>query len=450
MSVIIFLGPSLAVSAAQEILNVEYLPPAKMGDIIRVVARKPTAIGIIDGYFEHTPAVWHKEILYALSQGIPVFGSSSMGALRAAELDVYGMQGVGNIYQDYTSGQLEDDDEVAVLHASVEDGYLNQSDALVNIRYGLRQAVDVGVIDQAHADTLLHLQKQRFYHDRRWAALLSDARDIGVDTTQIDQLSDFIEQQQPNQKRDDAISLLQHMKQWLQHPQPHKANFTLESTVFWEQALHQCTEFISAQQQRCDQQSILEHFRITHPGINPSIVQALQLMLLSQEIKNKSYDCIEPAVALTRFRQDRGLYSPQDLKRWMQEHVLEQEEVLELAQLEAMHQRIIQLNAFKFERYLQLTLKNQGLFRDMQQQAAYKQVAATELGLGRSNSEDQTMLEQALSWYQSEYGNLKGSLAQHAAACGFGAEENFIESLCTLFLTHRSKRQSMRVGEQVA
>ena len=44
------------------------------------------AIGIIDGYFERVPSVWHKEILWAMAEGIHVFGSASMGALRAAEL----------------------------------------------------------------------------------------------------------------------------------------------------------------------------------------------------------------------------------------------------------------------------------------------------------------------------------------------------------------------------
>ena len=79
------------------------------------------AIGIIDGYFENIPSVWHKEILWAMSQGIHVFGSASMGALRAAELAPFGMEGVGAIFEAYRDGWLEDDDEVASedgLHAS--------------------------------------------------------------------------------------------------------------------------------------------------------------------------------------------------------------------------------------------------------------------------------------------------------------------------------------------
>ena len=55
----------------------------------------PRAIGIIDGVFLDVASVWHREILWALSQGVHVFGAASMGALRAAELDGFGMRGVG-------------------------------------------------------------------------------------------------------------------------------------------------------------------------------------------------------------------------------------------------------------------------------------------------------------------------------------------------------------------
>ncbi|MCP4989116.1 MAG: hypothetical protein GY928_24570 [Colwellia sp.] len=57
MSIYVFLGPSLALDDAKKILNANYLPPVKMGDIYAVMQKKPTAIVIIDGLFEQTPAV---------------------------------------------------------------------------------------------------------------------------------------------------------------------------------------------------------------------------------------------------------------------------------------------------------------------------------------------------------------------------------------------------------
>jgi hypothetical protein len=70
----------------------------------------------VDGYFERVPAVWHKEVLWAISQGIRVYGSASMGALRAAELSAFGMIGIGKIFEWYRDGVIERDDEVAVAH----------------------------------------------------------------------------------------------------------------------------------------------------------------------------------------------------------------------------------------------------------------------------------------------------------------------------------------------
>jgi hypothetical protein len=72
-------------------------------------------IGLIDGVFFDESAVAHKEILYAIKKRVRVVGASSMGALRSAELDVLGMEGVGEIYQLYKDGVLVSDDEVALI-----------------------------------------------------------------------------------------------------------------------------------------------------------------------------------------------------------------------------------------------------------------------------------------------------------------------------------------------
>jgi hypothetical protein len=128
-----FAGPTISHDQIKLHLDCVCLPPVCHGDILQVLEAKPTAIGIIDGYFEGAPSVWHKEILYALNQGVHVFGSSSMGALRAAELYPFGMQGVGKIFHWYKEGVIDADDEVAVLHGPIDVGYVAVSEPLVNI-----------------------------------------------------------------------------------------------------------------------------------------------------------------------------------------------------------------------------------------------------------------------------------------------------------------------------
>ncbi len=139
---------------------------------------QPDAIGLIDGAFRDVRAVWHREILWALSQGIHVFGAASMGALRAAELDRYGMRGVGRIYEAYRDGiwpgfaePFEDDDEVAVQHAPAELGYAPLSDAMADLRETLLAAEHAGTID---AETRLRLTaalKAMYFPERSLRAL---------------------------------------------------------------------------------------------------------------------------------------------------------------------------------------------------------------------------------------------------------------------------------------
>src|ERR1017187_1273794 len=141
MKVAIFLGPSLPVTEARQILDATYLPPAGQSDLLSAaIELQPDVIGLVDGVFLQSLSVWHKEILFALKRGIRIYGSRSMGALRAAETDAFGMIGVGQVYRMYASGELMDDDEVALSHGSHDQGYKPLSLPMVNVRATLRAA----------------------------------------------------------------------------------------------------------------------------------------------------------------------------------------------------------------------------------------------------------------------------------------------------------------------
>ena len=140
VTLVVFVGPTLEPRDLALAGGFVGLPPVSQGDVYRAAKSRPRAIGIIDGYFSGAPSVWHKEILWAISEGVPVFGSASMGALRAAELHSFGMRGVGRIFESFRDGALEDDDEVAVLHGPAEIGYLAASEPMVNIRETLALA----------------------------------------------------------------------------------------------------------------------------------------------------------------------------------------------------------------------------------------------------------------------------------------------------------------------
>src|SRR3984957_15656038 len=159
MTAVIFAGPSLPPAARPVHPAIEWWPAARQGELYCAAPGRPGAIGGIDGYFEVTPTVWHKEILWAMVQGIHVFGAASIGALRAMELDSFGMHGIGRIYEDFRDGVLQDDDEVAVLHGPEDLGYPPVTEAMVNIRATLAAAVCDGVIAAGLAADLTVIAK---------------------------------------------------------------------------------------------------------------------------------------------------------------------------------------------------------------------------------------------------------------------------------------------------
>jgi hypothetical protein len=173
MNAVIFVGPTLPPRDRPRHPALAWRPPVRQGELYRAARAGPATIGVIDGYFEATPTVWHKEILWAMAQGIHVFGAASIGALRAAELDGFGMRGIGRIYEGFRDGTLEDDDEVAVLHGPEELGYPAVTEAMVNIRATVSAAIAGGVVSAEAAAALLAAAKGLFYKERTYAAALA-------------------------------------------------------------------------------------------------------------------------------------------------------------------------------------------------------------------------------------------------------------------------------------
>ncbi len=235
MTVHVCLGPTVAVAEARELLEAEYHPPVRAGDICRLLERRPSVIALIDGYFEQVLSVFHKEILRALADGVRVYGASSMGALRAAELHPFGMIGVGRVFEAYRSGEIEDDDEVALCHGSEEHGYRALSDAMVNLRFGLSAAAHAGIIQEDTQRVLVSLAKEQFYADRSWRALFVLGRRTGVDDVEIQRLAAFVDRTHPDIKKEDALLLLRTIASDVASGiERAPASFDFEPTIFWE------------------------------------------------------------------------------------------------------------------------------------------------------------------------------------------------------------------------
>jgi hypothetical protein len=238
MRAVIFAGPSLPPEARRDYgLDIDWCPPVRQGELYLAALDRPAIIGVIDGYFEVTPTVWHKEILWAMAQGIHVYGAASIGALRAAELDAFGMKGIGRIYEDFRDGVLQDDDEVALLHGPEELGYPPLTEAMVNIRATLAAAVRDGIVSPALAADMTAIAKALFYKERTYAAVLQSALASALDAVGLARFRDWLPAGPIDRKRLDSLSLLDAVRKHLAAGMgPLRVTYGFSDTAAWKAA----------------------------------------------------------------------------------------------------------------------------------------------------------------------------------------------------------------------
>jgi hypothetical protein len=208
---VLFAGPSLSntpwvTQRFATVRGIECRGPAAQGDIALAVVEGATAIGLVDGCFEDIAAVWHKEILFALSEGVQVFGAASMGALRAAECAAYGMIGIGRVFHRYMCGELTDDAAVAQIHAPAEFGYAPLSEALVNVEATLTRLVETRAISAQEAGNLDKAARSLFFKERTYSRILCKAA-LG-DGSRGNHLRSSIRRLARNVKQEDALALV--------------------------------------------------------------------------------------------------------------------------------------------------------------------------------------------------------------------------------------------------
>lgn len=210
--IIIYTGLSISFDEAKKILDstddieVIYKRPIKRGDLNQALKENPDIIGIIDGVFHQNSAVGHREILNVIKKGIEVYGASSMGALRASELDSLGMHGIGYVYNQYANGTIISDDDVAVMLDS--ETLKPLSVPLINMNYIFTNAVNKNIITEDEKEELLKIAKKTYYPQRNYAQTLSQS---SLNDAKKDNLINFIRISE-DIKKEDAKELIKHIQ----------------------------------------------------------------------------------------------------------------------------------------------------------------------------------------------------------------------------------------------
>lgn len=208
---IVFIGPSISLEKARKILDADYKPPAKKGDLLSLLFEDTTIIGLIDGYFLQDYPPTPIEVYNLLrKKNVKVFGASSLGALRAVELNKFGMIGIGKIYHLYQKKILNSDDEVAVTFTD----YSNfKSEALIDIRYNLYLAHKRGYIDNKTRKTILRISKNTYFPYRGYVDILDKCKTkFSEYRDQIKNFEEFLLYNKKSLKEIDAIALLKYIK----------------------------------------------------------------------------------------------------------------------------------------------------------------------------------------------------------------------------------------------
>jgi hypothetical protein len=199
MKTIVFSGPSIGEAEVHRLAAATHAPPIKRGDLAAV--DDYDVIVILDGEFGQNMSVSPKEILAVLDQGKTVIGASSMGALRASELDRCGMIGVGWVYDYFRRSAVRRDADVALVYSPFD--FKPMTVPMVDIEYWMQQVSAAGLIRNRERAHLLKAARKIFFADRTLDRLMGALR-RAIGGQALDSLLAFSGGTIPNVKSVDA------------------------------------------------------------------------------------------------------------------------------------------------------------------------------------------------------------------------------------------------------
>lgn len=333
--IICFLGPTLDITEARAICpEAEFRPPARAGDLLTAALEdEPSVIALIDGEFYQSMSVWHKEVLFALDRNIAVRGSSSMGALRAAELAPWGMEGIGEVYRMYRSGELIDDDEVALSYVADDQRYVPLSVPMVNVRATIDAAVVADVVDPDTAARIIAFAKGLHFSERTYGCLLANA----CEADKAEALARYTKGRAVDLKAQDARLLLQ----GLGEPRERLSSTLLEMTVAFETMVRRGRPLgPHGEERRAD--DVVDSIAAVHPDFERDRGDALERAALVEMARYLRFEPSDAEVgeSLRRWRERMSVLGDADLDDWLRRNLTSRWDLKRLAREAAMLEKV--------------------------------------------------------------------------------------------------------------
>ena len=201
---IVFFGPSIAAPEVRGLVAASHAPPVRRGDLAALDDDYEVVV-ILDGEFGQNLSVSPKEILAVLGSGKTVIGASSMGAVRASELDRCGMIGVGWVYDRFRKSAVRNDADVALVYSPID--FKPMTVPMVDLEYWMEMASAAGLIAGRERAALLKAARGIFFADRTTDRLTEALRRaVGGDV--LEALLAFSGGTIPSVKSIDAVAAL--------------------------------------------------------------------------------------------------------------------------------------------------------------------------------------------------------------------------------------------------
>jgi TfuA protein len=211
---IIFLGPSLGLEKAKDILDADYKPPAKKGDLLALLglSDRKRVIGLIDGLFlQDYPPTPIEVYSILVRKNLTIVGGASLGALRAVELEKFGMIGIGKVFELFKNGIIDADDEVAVTFD--QTNHKVQSEAMIDIRFNLFIAQRNRIIDVDTKRALARVAKDIYFPFRNYDYIIDESiKRYQIFEEQLEAFRNHIRKNKDSLKERDAIRTIKYIK----------------------------------------------------------------------------------------------------------------------------------------------------------------------------------------------------------------------------------------------
>ncbi len=242
------------------------------------------------------------------------------------------MHGVGRVYQAFSDGTLDRDDEVAIRHGTADDGYRPLSEAMVNIRRTLLAAQDQGIVSAATHNILLAVGTQLFYPDRTWERLLRATEAMQADAAGIEALRRWLPAGRIDQQAADAVAMLREMHTFLAaDPAPQEVSWSMADTAMWEVAKRRADTLSrdGAVGSRLMLEPILDEIRLLGPEAFEAVCCRSLLRVFAADFAEHDGMAIDRERlddAVTAFRISRNLEQDAELTRFMADNELSAED----------------------------------------------------------------------------------------------------------------------------